>query len=402
MSISNLQEITALIEGMTIDEKLAQIGSYWMFELQSLDGRLDSAKMEQKLVNGIGQITRIGGASAFTPVEIAKTGNQIQKYLVEHTRQGIPAIFHEETCSGTMVLGGSMYPQVIGLAATFQPELAEEMTRAIRKQMLAIGGRHALAPVLDLGRDPRWGRIEETFGEDPVLAAQFGVAYIKGLQGEDLSEGVMSTGKHFIGHSFSQGGLNCGPVHIGMNEIYDLFMVPFQAAIRDAKLASIMNSYPELDGEVVAGSRRILTELLREKLGFAGVVVSDYDAINMLNNYHYIAEDMSKAAVMALNAGIDVEWPTLFCYGDPLKQALEAGEINIEMVDLAVERHLTKKLELGLFENPYVNEANIMDVLSNLDHEIDLTKALLSQLSMEEKQKLRAIRRIGVTIKEKR
>lgn len=151
MSIRNLQDLSALISGMTIDEKLAQIGSYWMFELQSEDGSLDIGKVSKKIANGIGQITRIGGASAFTPVEIAKTGNQIQKYLLENTRLGIPAIFHEETCTGTMVLGGSMYPQVIGLAATFQPELAEELTRAIRKQMLAIGARHALAPVLDLG-----------------------------------------------------------------------------------------------------------------------------------------------------------------------------------------------------------------------------------------------------------
>jgi beta-glucosidase len=362
MRIEIKQEVNKLTAEMTLDEKLAQIGSYWMFELQSESGQLDGSKLEEKLANGIGQITRVGGSTALTPVEIAKTGNQIQKFLREETRLGIPAIFHEETCTGTMVLGGSMYPQVIGLAATFQPELAEEMTKAIRKQMLAIGGRHALAPVLDLGRDPRWGRIEETFGEDPTLSSQFGVAYINGLQGKNLSEGVMATGKHFIGHSFSQGGLNCGPVHIGMNEIYDLYIAPFQAAIRDANLATVMNSYPELDGEVVAASRRILTDLLRDKLGFDGLVVSDYDAINMLNNYHFVAETMSKAAVMALNAGIDVEWPTVFCYGDPLKEALEVGDINIEMIDLAVERHLTKKFELGLFENPYVSEDGIMDV----------------------------------------
>ncbi|HKJ27905.1 MAG TPA: glycoside hydrolase family 3 N-terminal domain-containing protein [Anaerolineales bacterium] len=350
-----------LIADMTVDEKIAQIGSYWMWDLQT-QGEYDSAKAADRLKNGIGQITRVAGASTYRPDEAAKYGNRIQKFLVEETRQGIPAILHEETCSGMMVLGASIFPQVIGLASTFQPELAQEMTEVIRKQMLAIGGRHALAPVLDLGRDPRWGRIEETFGEDPTLASQFGVAYIRGLQGDDLTKGVIATGKHFIGHSFSAGGLNCGPVHIGMNEIYDQYIAPFQAAIRDAGLATIMNSYPELDGEVVAASRRILTDILRGELGFDGLVVSDYEAIIMLNNYHFVAETEAKAAVLALNAGIDVEWPTVACYGDPLKAALEAGDINIELIDLAVQRHLQKKIELGLFDNPYVSEDHVIEV----------------------------------------
>lgn len=350
-----------LITEMTLDEKIAQLGSYWMWDLQT-DGKYDPSKVAEKMQNGIGQVTRVGGASTYTPNEIVKIGNKMQKFLLEETRLGIPAIFHEETCAGLMVLGGSIYPQPIGLAATFQPELAQEMTDAIRKQMLAVGGRHALAPVLDLGRDPRWGRIEETFGEDPILASQFGVAYIRGLQGEDLRQGVIATGKHFIGHSFSAGGLNCGPVHIGMNELYDQYLVPFQAAIRDASLASMMNSYPELDGEVVAASKRILTDLLRDELGFDGLVVSDYDAIIMLNNYHYVAETKEKAAALSLSAGIDVEWPRVTCYGEPLKVALEAGDVTLEMLDTAVERHLQKKFELGLFEDPYVSEENVIDV----------------------------------------
>jgi beta-glucosidase len=261
-----------------------------------------------------------------------------------------------------MVLGGTMYPQMLGLASTFQPELAEAMTTVIRKQLLAIGARQGLAPVLDVARHPRWGRVEETFGEDPTLDSHFGMAYIKGLQSDDLSQGVMATGKHFIGHSLSQGGLNCAPVHVGMREIYEVYLVPFQAAIRDAKLASIMNAYPELDGEVVAASRHILTDLLRGELGFEGVVVSDYEAIAMLNNYHNVAVDTSYAASMALNAGIDVELPTTVCYGDALKAALERGDINIELVGTAVQRHLKKKFELGLFENPYVDEGKVFEV----------------------------------------
>jgi len=355
------QCVNNLISKMTLDEKLAQIGSYWIFDLQA-NGVLDWDKAADKLEYGIGQITRVAGASSLDPVSAAKASNSLQRFLKEKTRLCIPAIIHEECCCGAMMLGGTMYPQMLGLASTFQPELAEAMTVAIRKQMLAIGARQGLAPVLDVARDPRWGRVEETFGEDPTLVSHFGMAYIKGLQSDDLSNGVMATGKHFVGHSLSQGGLNCAPVHAGMNEIFDVYLAPFQAAIRDAKVASIMNAYPELDGDVVAASRRVLTDLLRDRLGFDGVVVSDYEAILMLNNFHRVAVDTAHAANLALNAGIDVELPTIVCYGDPLKSALEKGDIHIELIDLAVQRHLKKKFELGLFENPYVDEGKVLEV----------------------------------------
>ncbi|MBI5294501.1 MAG: glycoside hydrolase family 3 C-terminal domain-containing protein [Chloroflexi bacterium] len=355
------QRLEELLTQMTLDEKLAQLGSYWMYELQT-EGQLDSARVRARLGHGIGQVTRVAGASTLDPVSAARAGNQIQKFLVGETRLGIPAILHEESCSGAMILGGSMFPQMIGLASTFQPELAEAMTKAIRRQLLAIGARQALAPVLDVSRDPRWGRTEETFGEDPTLVSHFGMAYVRGLQGTHLAEGVMATGKHFIGHSLSQGGQNCAPVHIGKRELYDTFLAPFQAAIRDAGLASIMNSYPELDGEVVATSRRILTELLRGELGFDGIVVSDYDAVVMIHSFHNAAVDLATAGRLALDAGIDVELPTVVCYGDALKTALEAGDLNIETVDTAVRRHLQKKFELGLFDHPYVDEGRVIEV----------------------------------------
>ena len=354
-------KIQELVNQMTLDEKLAQLGSYWMYELQT-KGELDQLKVATKLKDGIGQIARVAGASTLDPVSAAKTVNGLQKFLVEQTRLGIPAIVHEECCCGAMVLGGTVYPQVLGLAATFQPELAEAMTTAIRKQLRAIGARQALAPVLDIARDARWGRVEETFGEDPTLASHFGVSFIKGLQGENLAEGVMATGKHFVGHSLSQGGLNCAPVHMGMRDVYDVYLAPFQAAIRDAAIATIMNAYPELDGEVVAASRRILTDLLRGELGFDGLVVADYEAIIMIHNYQYAAADESTAACLALEAGIDVELPSIVCYGDPLKAALEAGDISLETIDLSVRRHLQKKFELGLFENPYVDEGRVLEV----------------------------------------
>ncbi len=353
------KRVSDLLAQMTLQEKIRQLGGYWFYELQT-KGHLDQEKVKAKLKDGVGQITRIAGAGNLTPLETAKTYNRIQKFLVEETRLGIPTINHEECCSGLTALGSTVYPQMIGLAGTFQPELAREMTQQIRKQMLAIGARQGLAPVLDVGRDPRWGRIEETFGEDPLLVSQFGKAYIQGLQGEDPVDAVMATGKHFIGHAFSQGGLNCGPVHLGERDLWDVYMAPFQVAIRDAGLMSMMNAYPELDGELVAASKRILTDLLRDTLGFDGVVVSDYEAVVMIHNYHKSSPTRKDAAVRALTAGIDVELPTFDCYMPGLQDALEAGEISLETIDLSVTRHLTKKFELGLFENPYVDEGGVL------------------------------------------
>lgn len=351
-----------LLHQMTLPEKIAQMGSCWMHELQTC-GELDLEKSKQRLKQGIGQITRIGGATIMTAPEIAKAANVLQKIIQEHSRLGIPAIIHEECCSGSLVLGASVFPQMLGLACSFEPELAEKMTCMIRQQLRALGIHQGLAPVLDIGRDPRWGRIEETFGEDPVLISQFGVKYIQGLQGNDLKEGVIATGKHFIGHSYSLGGLNCAPVQLGMRTLMDVNMLPFQAAIRDAKIASIMNSYPEIDGEVVAASRKFLTELLRDQLGFEGLIVSDYEAVSMLKTYHHIVEDFTEAAVKSIQAGIEVELPTNECFTEALIQKVEKGKLEMSLVDRAVASHLTKKFELGLFENPYVEEGSFADLM---------------------------------------
>jgi beta-glucosidase len=236
------------------------------------------------------------------------------------------------------------------------------MTAEIRVQLRSTGAHQGLAPVLDVARDPRWGRVEETFGEDPTLVSQFGAAYVRGLKGTSLKNGgVMATGKHFVGHSFSQGGQNCAPVRLGVHDLWDVYLMPFQAAIR-AGIDTIMNAYPELDGVVVAASRRILTDMLRGQLGFDGLVVSDYGAILMINSYHRIAIDKREAAALALTAGIDLELPTCICYGDPLKLAIESGDLDLETIDTAVRRLLQKKFELGLFENPYVEEGRVSEV----------------------------------------
>jgi len=346
---------------MTIEEKLAQLTSYWFNDLQE-DQKPSIDKMQALLRNGIGQISRVGGSSTLSPVGVARAGNEIQRFLVNQTRLGIPAILHEECCVGYMGLGGTAFPQMIGLACTWNPTLAQQMTEEIRGQLLAVGARQGLSPVLDISGDPRWGRTEETFGEDPFLVSQFGIAHIRGLQGESMRMGLMATGKHFVGHSLSLGGMNCAPVHLGPRALWDVYLMPFQAAIQEAGLRSVMNAYPELDGDVVAASRSILTDLLRGKLGFEGIVVSDYKAISMLHSFHRVAPDERIAAVKALKAGIDMELPTYACYGEPLRAALESGDVSMHEIDAVVSRILQTKFELGLFDNPYVDESTVQEV----------------------------------------
>jgi beta-glucosidase len=373
------ERVEDLLGQMTLDEKLAQLYSFWIFELLDEEQHLSARKMKHRLANGIGQITRAGGASTFDPTSSARTVNAIQHFLLNETRLGIPAIVHEECCSGYMALGGTIFPQMLGLASSFRPELAEQMAAVIRRQMRSVGAHQGLGPVLDVGRDPRWGRVEETFGEDPVLVGKFGMAYVRGLQGESLKTGgVMATAKHFVGHSLSQAGQNCAPVHLGWRELWDTYIPPFQAAIRDAGLHSIMNAYPEIDGEVVAASRSILTDLLRGQLGFEGLLVSDYESILMILNYHHAALDLASAAALALAAGIEVELPNPACYREPLREALESGKIRMELVDAAVCRHLQKKFELGLFENPYVDEGRVLEVYETPDQR-DLARNIAGQ-----------------------
>jgi beta-glucosidase len=342
-----------LLSRMTIDEKLAQLGGVWSTSLLE-EGRFNEARAREKLANGTGHLTRIGGATVFTPAESARFVNAIQKFLVEQTRLGIPAIIHEESCAGYLARGATCFPQAIGLASTWEPQLVEAMTAVIRTQMRAVGAHHSLAPVLDVARDPRWGRTEETFGEDPYLISRMGVAYVRGLQGADLRQGIVATGKHFAGYGASEGGMNWAPAHIPRRELLEVYIAPFAAAIREAQLASIMNAYSEIDGVPVGASKELLTDLLRGELGFDGVVVSDYFTIPTLMNYHRIASDEGEAARWALDAGIDVELPALHCYGEPLRQALEKGRVDMALVDAAVNRVLRMKFQLGLFEHPYV------------------------------------------------
>jgi len=343
-----------LLQRLTLEEKLAQITSVWVYELFEAT-QFSEQKARARIGHGIGQITRIGGASNSSPRQSAELANQIQRFLIGHTRLGIPALVHEESCSGYMAMGATCFPQIIGAASTWNPQLVEQMAAVIRAQMRAVGAHQSLAPVLDIARDPRWGRTEETFGEDPYLTARMGTAYVIGLQGGDFKTGIMATGKHFLGYGVTEGGMNWAPGHVGWRELRELFLVPFEAAIKEGKLASIMNSYHELDGIPCATSDEIFRTLLRDELGFDGLVVSDYHAIDMIGAYHKAARDKRESAVMAMKAGINVELPSIDCYGEPLRQAVENGEIELALVDEAVSRILAWKFDLGLFENPYVD-----------------------------------------------
>src|SRR4029078_2659285 len=234
-------EIDALLARMTLDEKLAQLGCVWCTALVERDTFSPDAA-SRWLEHGIGEITRIGASTGLRPRERAAFTNAIQRYLVEETRLGIPAIVPEESTAGLCARDATQFPQAIGLASAWDPDLVERIGVVIRAQMVATGARHTLAPVLDIARDPRWGRTEETYGESPYLASRLGVAYVRGVQGE-LADGVAATGKHFLGYGLSEGGMNHAPVHLGPRELREVYAEPFRAAIAEAGLATVMNSY---------------------------------------------------------------------------------------------------------------------------------------------------------------
>jgi beta-glucosidase len=347
------KRVEDLLSRMTLDEKIAQLSAVWVYEVLD-DTKFSPDKAASKIGHGIGQITRIAGASNLDPESCAQIANEIQKYLIENTRLGIPAIVHEESCSGFMAKGATCFPQTIGVASTWNTELARAIGEVIRTQMKAAGAHQALAPLLDVTRDPRWGRTEETFGEDPYLVAQMGIAYINGLQGNGLHDGIMATGKHFVGYGMSEGGMNWAPAHIPERELREVYLFPFEAAVKEAKLASIMPAYHEIDGIPCHASSRLLKDILRDEWGFEGLVVSDYFAINMLYEYHKLNPDKVLAAKKAIEAGVDIELPSTDCYGLPLKTAVERGIVSEEVIDRVVARILEHKFRLGLFENPYV------------------------------------------------
>ncbi|GAA5051475.1 beta-glucosidase [Thermocatellispora tengchongensis] len=350
------ERVADLLARMTREEKLAQLGSAWAFSVME-GGRYSEERARTVLRHGLGHVTRIAGATSLKAAQVARVANEIQRFLVTETRLGIPAIVHEEVCSGVMAREATIFPQAIGVASTWEPELNRRLADAVRAQMRAMGSHQGLSPVLDVVRDPRWGRTEETYGEDPYLVARMGAAFIQGLQGDCLAEGVIATAKHFVGYGASEGGLNWAPAHLPPRLLREVYLYPFEAAVREAGLQSVMAGYHELDGIPCHANRELLKDVLRGEWGFTGTVVSDYFAVEDLHSYHHFAEDKRQAAALALTAGTDVELPATDAYAGALARALDAGEVGEGELDEAVSRVLRHKFELGLFENPYVDEA---------------------------------------------
>ncbi len=350
-----------LLSRMTLDEKLAQLHALWLVLSEDgnhrpredrFTGETDPDAIRQTLRHGLGQITRPLGTASVDPAFGVRALNRLQKFLVEETRLGIPVLSHEECLSGLMARGATLFPSSLGYGATWNPALIEAVGAAIGAELRSVGGHQGLAPVLDVARDARWGRTEETFAEDPYLTGVLATRYVQGLQGPDRS--VLATLKHYVGHSFSEGARNHAPVHLGWRELNDDFMLPFEMAVKLGNAGSVMPAYHDIDNEPVHASRHLLTQVLRDEWGFDGLIVADYIGVTLLHSHHGVAPDLAEAAALAVNAGLDVELPGDDCVPG-LRQALERGSIKMDTIDAAVTRGLIEKFRLGIFESPYAD-----------------------------------------------
>ena len=353
--------VADLLARMTLEEKIAQLHAGWLklspdgnhtWRLADFAQRETGITVDQLLEHGLGQITRPLGTHTIEAHEGVRAFNALQRRMIEDTRLGIPVMSHEECLVGLMIEGATLFPAPLNYGATWDAELVEQVGREIGIQARSIGCHQGLAPVLDVSRDPRWGRTEETFGEDPYLVGALATRYVKGLQGERRD--LLATLKHFAGHSASEGGRNHAPVHMGPREFNDIFLLPFEMAVKLANAGSVMPAYHDVDGIPCHADQTLIEGTLRRKWGFDGLVVADYAGVNLLYSHHGVADDAAKAAALAFNAGLDIELPGHEC-ALHLQTALERGDIDLSVIDAAVSRVLTAKFRLGLFEHPYVD-----------------------------------------------
>ncbi len=344
-----------LLAELTLEEKAGQLGSFWpVVAAEEDEGVGDVAPMstafaqgipwEAAVAHGLGHITRNYGAGPISVPDGIAQLRRLQGGVVASSRLGIPAIVHEECLTGFTALGATVYPAAIAWGATFDPDLIRRMAGAIGADMHAVGVHQGLSPLLDVVRDYRWGRVEETCGEDPYLVGTLGSAYVEGLQ----QSGVLATLKHFVGYSASKAGRNHAPVPMGRRELEDVMLPPFEMAVR-AGTGSVMNSYSDIDGEPVGASAELLTTVLRDRWGFTGTVVSDYWAITFLKLMHRVAADDAEAGRLALTAGIDVELPNTAFYAT-LAAEVRAGRLDEALIDRAARRVLLQKIQLGLLD----------------------------------------------------
>lgn len=348
-----------LLSRMTLEEKTAQLYGVWVGAATDGDGvaphQHDMAveyDWEELITHGLGQLTRSFGTAPVDPALGAQALARAQRRIAGAGRFGIPAIAHEECLAGFTAWQATAYPVPLAWGAAWDPPLVEEMARRIGHDLRSVGVHQGLAPVLDVVRDPRWGRVEETIGEDPYLVGTVGAAYVRGLE----SAGVVATLKHFAGYASSAGARNLAPVRAGVREFADVTLPPFEMALREGGARSVMAAYTETDGVPASADPGLLTRLLREEWGFTGTVVADYFGIGFLQTLHRVAGTPAEAAHAALAAGIDVELPTVKCYGRPLLEAVRSGEVPERLVDRAARHVLLQKCELGLLDEDWAPE----------------------------------------------
>ncbi|MDK1472054.1 glycoside hydrolase family 3 N-terminal domain-containing protein [Streptomyces sp. 549] len=342
-----------LLTRMSLEEKLAQLSGVWP---GSDAGTEDVAPLQHEITTaadpdallpiGLGQLTRPFGTLPVEPAEGARALARLQQRTADANRFGIPALAHEECLTGFTAWQATVFPTPLAWGASFDPGLVRECAAAIGTTMRSVGVHQGLSPVLDVVRDPRWGRTEETIGEDPYLVGTIGTAYVAGLE----STGVVATLKHFAGYAASRGARNHAPVEIGPRELADVVLPPFEMALRDGGARSVMHAYNDLDGIPAAAHTELLTGLLRDRWGFTGTVVADYFGVSFLELSHRVAESPAHAAALALAAGVDVELPARRCFGEPLLKAVRSGDVPERLVDRAAERVLRQKAELGLLD----------------------------------------------------
>ncbi len=344
------ERVEDLLGRMTLEEKVAQLCGNLPFSVVR-GGRASRELLKKSFPDGLGRITQYSTVGIAHPEEIARITNDIQSYFVEETRLGIPVALQSENLCGYPGRGGTLFPSQTNVGATWEPELAEKMSAAIGRESRAVGITSAMSPVIDVSRDPRWGRTYETYGEDPYLVSQMGISYVRGMQG-DHEHGVACIGKHFLGYAETQGGLNCAALRMGDRELYETFATPFEAAMKEADLSSVMANYGEIDGLCVCANPKISKTLLRDTMGFKGQLTSDGAGIMRMWNFYHIAKSHAEAGLIAKRAGVDTEIPVGagFAY---LPEYVRAGKLSEEEIDASVRRILTIKFAYGLFEHPY-------------------------------------------------
>ncbi|MEO0466459.1 MAG: glycoside hydrolase family 3 N-terminal domain-containing protein [Pseudomonadota bacterium] len=387
-------DISALVAEMTLDEKLAQLTCIWMDKSKFLerDGSFSPEKMAAEFPHGAGCIARpqdtvgmegpaeredvndstvVRKLSARTPGESAELANAIQTWMINETRLGIPTLFHEEGLHGFQGRYATSFPQAIGLAATFDTDLVEDVYSVTAQEIRVRGVHHVLSPVVDVAIDPRWGRIEETFGEDPYLVSRLSVAAVQGFQGREADgsipdDRVLSTLKHMTGHGQPESGMNVGPAQLPERVLREVFFPPFEAAVQEANAASVMASYNEIDGIPSHANAWLLNDVLRGEWGFDGVVVADYFAINELERRHRIVGSLSEAGALALSSGVDMELPDGVAFHE-MRDLIEAGELDIALIDQAVERVLRLKQRGGVFDDPFADPQEAEQLTGNAE-----------------------------------